>query len=160
MLAALAEIRYLLAYLGIKSEKLQKQLRRLLGRVAPWIKLCVVFKPVCKLQQLSKLKSLFPLLSNSGVVYKINCSECDTFYVGMTTRQIRQRMKEHSEDSKSAVIRHSMGCKHKIDFESPEILARDTFKSRLYVKEALKINELHAHRYLNGNVGSTEMKLW
>ena len=65
-----------LPYVGVTSEKFKRQLTRLVSSVAPWIKLQVVFKAAMKLSALSKLKSQIPLLSNSHVVYKVNCKDC------------------------------------------------------------------------------------
>ena len=84
-----------LPYTGVKGDKLKRQLRRLVGAVLPSINVRVVFKPMLKLSSLSKLKSAYPLKSRSGVVYRVNCLECDEFYIGMTTRRLHQRLKEH-----------------------------------------------------------------
>ena len=149
-----------LPYVGVTSDKFKRQLTRLVSSVAPWIKLQVVFKAAMKLSALSKLKSQIPLLSNSHVVYKVNCKDCREFYVGMTCRRLQQRMKEHSESDTSALYRHCSACGHMAEFESPEIFAKDSNKSRLYIKEVLLIRDLKAYRTLNGNTGSTELNLW
>ena len=149
-----------LPYIGDECEKVKRQLTRLLSSVVPWIQLKVIFNPVLKLSVLSKLKSPISLLSNSHVVYKVNCDDCREFYVGMTCRRLSQRMKEHSESNVSALCRHSLTAKHTIPYNMPQILARDNSKSRLYTKEALLIKELKAYKTLNGNIGSTDLKLW
>ena len=148
-----------LPYTGDVCNKMRRQLTRLVESVAPWVKLRIVFKPVLKLSVLSKLKYPFTLLSNSHVVYKVNCQDCNDFYVGMTCRRLIQRMKEHSETDISALYRHCVECGHTVDYDHPEILARDNEKSRLYTKEALLIRDLRAYTTLNGNTGSTELKL-
>ena len=33
----------------------------------------------------------------SGVVYKVNCKDCDKYYIGETGRTIEMRMKEHKQ---------------------------------------------------------------
>ena len=101
-----------------------------------------------------------PLLCKSGLVYKVRCSECNEFYVGLTTRQLKQRLTEHASTSTSAIHRHSLVRKHVIDFQNPEVLNTDCIKSRLYIKEALCIKETCAFRSLNGNTGSVELSLW
>ena len=70
-----------LPYIGIQSIKLKRQLHRVIDKVAPCIKLNVVFVPLCKLNRLCKLKCKIPLLCKSGLVYKVRCSECNEFYV-------------------------------------------------------------------------------
>ena len=149
-----------LPFIGINSFKFKRQISRLVSTVTPWIKLNVVFVPVCKLSKLCKLKCNYSLLSLSGVVYRVNCSCCKEYYVGMTTRRLEQRLQEHSISDCSALRRHSVENKHVIDYECPVIVASDQDRSRLYVKETLKIRELSAHLSLNGNIGSNELKLW
>ena len=149
-----------LPFLGVHSAKIKRQITRLLASVAPWIKPCVIFVPICKLSKLSYLKCKYKLLSQSGVVYRVNCSSCDEFYVGMTMRRLEQRLKEHCSSDSSALKRHAMDTSHSIDYVAPEIIASDHDRARLYVKEALKITELSAHLSLNGAVSSSELKLW
>ena len=48
------------------------------------------------LSVLSRLKSPVPLLNRNRVVYKINCLNCDEFYIGMTNRRIYKRCIVHS----------------------------------------------------------------
>ena len=149
-----------LPYIGLNSFKVNRQLKRMTSAVTPWINLRVVFKPTFRLSRLSKLKSAFPLISRSRVVYKVNCAECDAFYVGKTDRRLKQRLAEHQTCSDSALNRHMLETGHHIDFETPNVIASDTISERLLVKEALKIKELAAFRSLNGNTGSIDMKLW
>ena len=94
------------------------------------------------------------------MVYQIGCADCDQFYVGMTTRRLKQRIDEHREDRNSALKEHSCKSDHTIDFDNASILASDCIKSRLFVKEALKIRESSAHLSLNRNVRGCELKLW
>ena len=101
----------------------------------PFVNLKIVFKPVYKLNCLSKLKSQYSLLSLSNVIYKINCASCKEFYVGLTTRRLEQRLKEHSGSECSALFRHAMSTGHTIDITNPEILASDVIKTRLSIKE-------------------------
>ena len=149
-----------LPFLGIHSAKLKRQIIRLVAAVSPWINLRVVFVPIYKLSRLSHLKCKYPLLSQSGVVYRVNCSNCEEFYVGMTTRRLEQRLKEHCSSDCSALKRHAMDTSHTIDYVLPTIVASDQDRTRLYIKESLKIRELQAYLSLNGNVGSNELKLW
>ena len=67
-----------------------------------------------KLSVLSKVKSQIPLLANSHVVYKVDCKNCNEFYVGMTCRRLEQRMKEHSQSDASALFQHCAECGHMV----------------------------------------------
>ena len=149
-----------LPYLGINSIKVERQLKRITNAVCPWISLCVIFKPVLKLSTLSKLKSDYPLLSRSGVVYQVTCGDCDQFYIGMTSRRLGQRMAEHRDSVESALNKHVAETGHHVDLDNPCILACDSISERLYIKEAFKIQELMAYKSLNRNVSSVDMKLW
>ena len=140
--------------------KITRQLQRLLAKIAPFAKLRIIFTASQKLSCLSKLKSAFCLLGHSGVVYKISCLDCSAFYIGKTKRRLQQRVQEHSVQDYSAVRRHSLDCSHTINYQNPEILAMDNCDFRLTIKEAIKIKELSAHRSLNANISSVELKLF
>ena len=142
------------------SQKLFRQLKRLLGKVAPSVELRLVFKAAQKLSCLSKLKAGYNLLSNSGVVYKISCLDCDAFYVGKTKRRLEQRVQEHSQQDCSALKKHTMDFAHSVDYQNPQILATDSSDYRLSIKESIKISDLKANFSLNANVRSVELMLW
>ena len=84
------QIYFNLPFCGSNSSKIGKQLKRIVGKIAPWIKLNLIFKPVNQLKSLSRLKSSYKLLSHSKVVYRINCLDCEEFYVGMTERILQK----------------------------------------------------------------------
>ena len=126
----------------------------------PATDLIVVFKPVLKLSVLSKLKSRLSILECSNVVYKFDCNDCDEFYVGMTTRRLKQRAKEHSKSDSSALCIHSITARHAINYNEPSILERDNNRFRLMIKESFLIHALNAKRSLNKNVGSIDLQLW
>ena len=149
-----------LPFCGLNSLKLRRQLKRMVCAVIPWANLRMISKPTVKLGCLSKLKDSISRLSMSHLVYKINCMDCSEFYIGMTCRRLEDRLSEHSSSENSALYRHFSETGHKIDFDSPEILAKDTFRTRLLIKETLKIQEYHASRSLNRNTGSYELRLW
>ena len=149
-----------LPYAGIRSDKVRRQLSRLLSAVVPWASLKVVFKPSLKLSVLSKVKSKDHVLLNSNVVYKVDCNDCDKFYIGMTTRRLVQRLREHQMNNSSAIFRHFVNDKHNINFNNPCILAKDSYQFRLLIKESLLIKEHRAYASLNGNAGSTHLNLW
>ena len=71
----------ILTYCFENSVKLSRQLNGLLAKLAPWARFNIVFKPVARLNVLSKLKSVIPKLNRSNVVYKINCQDCNEFYI-------------------------------------------------------------------------------
>ena len=151
-----------LPYCGAKSLKTGRQLQLIYTKVAPWTRLILSFKPIYKLNTLSKLKSKYKLLCNSNVVYKINCANCDEFYIGMTQRILQKRINEHSSCETSSVYRHAQLTNHDINFASPSILAHDidNVKLRLQIKETLLIKDESAFNSLNKNIGSFPLTLW
>ena len=112
------------------------------------------------LSKLSKLKRTIPKMKQSIVIYKVACHNCSEFYIGVTTRRLKTRLAEHKKDHNSALNRHAMETDHDINFSDTEIIATDSTKYRLQVKETLKIQEDFAFKSLNGNTGSLSLKLW
>ena len=149
-----------LPFCGIYSLKLKRQLKRMFSAVIPWADLHIIFKPAFKLGCLSKLKDRIPKYAMSHLVYKVNCKHCSDFYIGMTCRRLKDRLSEHASSEASALFRHASETGHAIDFEAPEILAKDIFKTRLLIKETLMIQQYHAFRSLNRNTGSFDLRLW
>ena len=73
-----------LLYCGIKSQKLTRQLKTIYSKISPSANLICLFKPVRKLNSLSKLKSPYKLQFQSDVVFKIRCLDCLEFYIVLT----------------------------------------------------------------------------
>ena len=123
-------------YRGRVSEKFEQSLKKL---NAP-----------CKvIYTLKKIKTLLPSLKppvekslKSGLVYKIDCPRCNSCYVGMTSRHLLTRFKEHLKSS-SPVSKHMTSCNHKVTTEDVTILsAAAKSVSHLLILEALFIYEL------------------
>ena len=145
-----------------KSLKIKRQLLRMYSTVLSNVdlKIIFIFKPVWKLQCLSKLKSGIPLLSRSKLVYKISCNNCNEFYVGLTTCRLEECISEHIKNDASALYKHAVETGHDIAFSRPEILTSDDIELRLQVKETLMIRDLHAYRSLNNMKSSVDLTLW
>jgi len=68
------------------------------------------------------------LLTNNNVVYKISCKNCNASYIGKTKRQLKTRIKEHSNNSKllssksSVITKHILEYSHSFDWENIKIL--------------------------------------
>ncbi len=78
-----------------------------------------------------------------GVVYKIECSDCDKFYIGQTGKDVEERMKQHLDNLNkydptiNNIVQHVKISQHKLKFEEPRILAFDNNKRRREIKETL-----------------------
>ena len=150
-----------LPYVGeLATNKFARQIRRLIAKIAPCVELRLVFRAAQKLSCLRRLKSKLNVLSRSGVVYQISCSQCEAFYVGKTKRRLEQRVQEHSQQGYSSLYKHSSDLCHQIDYSNPAVISVDNNDYRLQIKEALKIKDLKAYNSLNANIRSCELKLW
>ena len=148
-----------LPYKGQQSNILKRQLTRLYAKLAPWLKLNFIFFASNRIKKLSKLKCQLPVTKCSHVIYKVNCSECKEFYIGLTNRRLETRQHEHFTNDNSALYRHSFLTDHVINYSNPNILANDKSIFRLKIKETLKIKEHFAYNSLNGNTGSFRLNL-
>ncbi|XP_064477770.1 uncharacterized protein LOC135391440 [Ornithodoros turicata] len=93
------------------------------------------FKPFIKLRSmLSKPKYPVPSASQSGVVYRVQCQDCDAVYTGETGRKCCTRLKENKRDvdyathatrSKTELVDHCWRTGHTFDFANAETLARE-----------------------------------
>ena len=150
-----------LPYVGeLATNKFARQIRRLIAKIAPCVELRLVFRAAQKLSCLTRLKSKLNVLSRSGVVYQISCTQCEAYYVGKTKRRLEQRVQEHSQQGYSSLYKHSSDLCHQIDYSNPAVISVDNNDYRLQIKEALKIKDLKAYNSLNANIRSCELKLW
>jgi len=79
-----------------------------------------------------------------GVVYKINCKDCEVSYVGQTKRRLITRIKEHKNDinKKSgipSVISSHRLLNHEFDWEKPHILDNETSWYKRIISEMIHI---------------------
>ena len=103
------------------------------------------FRPYQSLRRcLVKPKDRTPTESQCGVVYRFNCTSCDANYVGQTARPVYERRSEHQKDevANSAISVHVSDTGHAIDWDSPEILDRDTNLEARLAKEHICIKSL------------------
>ena len=82
-----------------------------------------------------------------NVVYKINCKNCDAFYVGQRCRRLDVRIKEHTrkynmQDNNSSLYIHKIDNNHNIDFSNIKILDTECNRGKRLFSEAFFI---HTH---------------
>ena len=78
-------------YISGVSERISRILRK--------YDLNVAHQPTRKLRnELCHLKDKRSTGERAGVIYKLDCKDCDAKYVGETGRQLQDRMKEHQRD--------------------------------------------------------------
>ena len=93
----------------------------------------VVHKPITTLrhQLLSKVKDKDEPKNRQGAVYKINCSDCDAFYIGETGRKLTTRRTEHKRttrkgDVNNHIVEHHRLTSHTINWDSAQCLTYST----------------------------------
>ena len=89
-----------------------------------------------------------------GVVYCIECQDCDKIYIGQTGKQIDIRMKQHkkntqsNDDKSSKLVQHCQTMKHTFNFDEPNILAFESNERKRQIKETF-LTKKFAHWALN-----------
>ena len=102
--------------------------------------------PTRKLKnELCHLKDKRKVGEKAGVVYKLDCKDCDARYVGETGRQVQDRMIEHQRDiairkKVSKVYEHVSSTGHNFDFDQVSILDSSNHK-----KIRLHLESIHSH---------------
>jgi hypothetical protein len=79
------------------------------------------------------------------VVYQITWPDCNSVYIGETSRSFGQRFKEHCKtegSNLSAVGEHCARTKHKLDLKSCKILDSDEGYHSRKIREALHIRQV------------------
>ena len=96
-----------------------------------------------------------------GVVYHLQCGDCDSTYVGETARALDARIKEHSSIKRAtltAVAEHCKEHEHSFTWENISVLAREDNTNRRRIREALEIQQSSAS--LNRDTGLTLPKIY
>jgi len=80
-----------------------------------------------------------------GTVYNIQCSNCDSFYIGETARNLTTRVKDHQRTAGTvtAVGEHLRDHQHNIKWENIKIMAKDDHWLSRKLREAIAINQNH-----------------
>ena len=92
----------------------------------------------------------------SGVVYKINCSSCDSVYIGETSKKLNTRVNRHKYDlktihndnPKTALITHTKDTGHIFKYDEVEIIDTEMNKNKRVLLEATHIL-LHSPNSVN-----------
>lgn len=80
-------------------------------------------------------------------VYQIKCSDCDSIYIGLTSRSLHKRFSEHVVRPESNVAQHMAETGHSFDISNATILHSESKMKKLsclemmYIKEAVSKKE-------------------
>jgi hypothetical protein len=82
-----------------------------------------------------------PDTKKCGIVYELNCDECDAKYVGETSRSFETRIKEHKRKRGvlTAVGEHLNETGHSLDEEGTRVVAREEQFWPRKIHEAIEI---------------------
>ena len=115
------------------------------ARILKKHKIKLAHKPTRSLKsELTHVKDKQLAQNKAGVVYKLDCNECNAVYVGETGRQVKDRMREHQNDiakSKplSKVYNHVNDLGHSFNFDNVSVLA-----SSSHAKIRLNLESIHS----------------
>ena len=111
-----------LPYLQGISEKIARTLNR--------FNINVAHKPVMTAGSiLRKPKKKFGKVLSTGIIYKINCKNCDKVYIGQTSRALRSRTREHKRaiftgDKNSLLTQYCVENNHDFDLDDVKVIDR------------------------------------
>ena len=159
-----------LPYLGKGTLDLRIKLRRTIERNLPFCKLKTIFRFKCRLDTLFHFKDSLEKKIRSGIIYRYwYCSSCNVTYHRKPFRHFYTRAAEHMGISnltekrlkkvkQSAVSDHLLQCNCTINFDSFDILAAESNKSKLLLSESLLIKR--DKHILNRTIKSLPLELF
>ena len=132
-----------LPYIGNFSNSCKIKLKKICEKYCKNVDLRIAF-------QSSKLSSMFgtkdKLILKSKIVYQFICAECNSVYVGYTTRHYQTRVHEHLKtDSNSHILkhlRHNIKCKEACNESCFKVIDKANSEYELRIKEAMHIQWL------------------
>lgn len=159
-----------LPFLGKSIMPLRTAVLRICKEFIPTKDIIIYHKPGRRISSFFRIKDATPLDMRSCVVYQYTCAECQSSYIGQTTRHLRHRIAEHAgvshltgntvkSLSHSSIRDHCLQCSQSTcklrDFK---VLASGCNSLELLVRERLLIDKMKPS--LNGNAGSFDLLLF
>lgn len=96
-------------------------------------------------------KDPIPTLKKSGLIYAMDCNDCEKVYVGQTGQFLVNRMYQHKNDYKnreklknkhhSAAVEHALTTRHSFNYDNPTILHSEQQKSKRNTIEMIYIKK-------------------
>ena len=105
------------------------------------VKVC--HKPLTKIGTFLPVKDKIDVNKTCGVVYRVDCGDCERSYIGQTKNALSTRIAQHKaalrliQPDKSALAEHSLTEGHRVDWSSATILSRASNHHRRLFLEAL-----------------------
>ena len=125
----------------VLSSFVQSKERSLVKRYCKDLKIKLAFSTF-KIKNLMKVKDSVPRSLHSNVIYTFTCAECNSAYVGETSRHLSTRVREHLvTDKNSHIFKHLKGsdkCRSAYNDSVFSILDSVSTHFQLKFKEALQ----------------------
>ena len=138
------EVFCVLPYRGQKpSSEIKNKINSIIAKTTAPVKVNVTFKSV-KINELVRSTEEKPDLVSSKAVYLFTCPKCPSEYIGVSSRYLYIRYREHLSSSSSSIYQHLM-THDEMDINSLmtcfSILAKGSHKYDLLIKEAILISQ-------------------
>lgn len=89
-----------ISFYGKLTNILDKRLIKLGKTLIPPITVQPIQRPLPSLSKSFQIKDSIPKILQSNLVYQVNCSNCESTYIGKTERQAFRRFNEHGANLK------------------------------------------------------------
>jgi hypothetical protein len=109
------------------AEDLKKKITDLIRTSFPEVDFRFMFKAHDTLGRHFNHKDKTQKEMKPKIVYKLNCLDCEKFYIGQSVRHVCKRKEEHMVDQDSSVYKHA-----RIDWDNIEILDTARDQRRLF----------------------------
>ena len=144
---------FVFPFYGSQSEKLESDLRVIVQKYFPKIKVNIVLKSEFKVGSFFNYKDRLSTGMRANLVYQFSCERCSHDYIGSTSRNLYMRVAEHAgvsfrsniplnKSPNSSIRDHCNKCKSSIDISKFKILNSPVSKSHLQILESLYIRKL------------------
>lgn len=143
-----------LPYVSRMCDEFERELKELVSKSFPQVDLVVAYSAPMTIQKLFPFKdNIKNVKERSMVVYKMQCDTCNSEYIGMSTRILTHRIKEHKTLKASACKQHiEKNPSHVFNYDDVEVLDNAETEFKLRIKELLHI--LKRKPILNKQLGT------
>jgi hypothetical protein len=124
------------------ADEIKKEITNFVLKSFPQVDFQFAFKSHSTIARSFSFKDPIDKDMRSKIVYRINCLDCNKFYIGKTIRQFSQRKLEHKIHDNSSVYKHMVAEGHRIDWDDMQVIDSARDDRRLLLKEMLHINKL------------------
>ena len=141
-----------LPYLGLNSHKMTKDIKTVISKYYPQTQLNIALINSNTLDKMFPFKDKIPYLCCSCVIYKYQCDQCSSSYIGETQKQLKYRIFQHKGVScrtgnrltcppNSNIRQHALDFDHSIKLENFKLVNKSN-KYEIKIVESILIHKL------------------